>query len=105
VLTVPVTTLDVVRVLRWVTAVDTQEFVPAVGDRSEVWIDECAKARNNFRQRIVEELVFSASETMPFHHDAAAEKVVALIKAGYPFAFIRGQKVFDNRMAFRVEIL
>ena len=103
-LAVLVTTLDVVRVLRRVTAVETEEFVPVVRDGNKLWVNECAKVRNNAGQRIVEVLVFSASETMSFHHDAAAEKVVAFIKAGYPFAFIRGKELFDNRVAFRVEI-
>lgn len=75
-----------------------------VRDGNKLWINECAKVRDNAGQRIVEVFVFSASETMSFHHDAAAEKVIALIQARYPCAFIRGKEVFDNRVAFRVEI-
>lgn len=99
------TTLEVISVLRGVTAVDTQEFVPAIRDWNKLWIDCSAKARDNAGQGIVEVFVLSAPETMPFHHDAAAEKVVALIKAGYLFGFVRGEQVFDDRVAFRVEIV
>src|ERR1700752_1553754 len=98
------TTLDVVCMPRRETAVDAKNFVPAVRDGNKLWIDECTKARNDVGQGIVEVLIFSAAETMSFHHDAAAEKMVLLKSTGNFFGFIRGKDAFDNRVAFRVEV-
>ena len=68
-------------------------------------IDHCAKARDNVGQGITEVLIFATPETMSFHHYTAAENVVVLKQRGCRFAFVAGKDVFDNRVAFGVEVL
>src|SRR5215469_17848094 len=79
--------------------------IPAIRDRNQSRIDGLPEALNQSRQRIIEVFIFSASESMPCHHDPAAEHIVALVKAGYGLAFARRKKAVDNGTALPVEIL
>src|SRR5215467_3310587 len=68
--------LNEIRVLLRVANINTHHLVPAIGDRNKVRVDRCPKTCNKIRQRIAEILVLSTPETMPRHHDTAAENVV-----------------------------
>jgi hypothetical protein len=89
----------------WVASVDAESVVPTVRDWNEVWIGCCAQAGDNFGQRIFEVLIFATPETMSFHDHAAPEKFVVLKQCGCRLAFIAGEDVFDDRVAFCVEVL
>lgn len=104
VLAISMTALDVICMLGGIARVAAEEFVPAVRYWSKLWIDECTKTRNDSGQRILEVLVFSTAETMPLHHHATAEKVIARKQRGYLFAFSGRKDAFNNCVAFRVEI-
>ena len=54
---------------------------------------------------IAEILVLPTPETMPRHHDMAAEDVVLRVEAGYRLAFVRRKKPLDHGTALRIEIL
>src|SRR6185312_12627764 len=99
------TALEVSCMLCWVATVDAKYVVPAVRDRNKVWIDDRAKSRDDAGQWIVEVFIFATPETMSFHHDTAAEKIVLREQPGYRFGFIGGKKTFDDRVTFRVEFL
>src|SRR5262249_6239359 len=94
-----------ISVLRRVASLNAQDFVPAIGDRNEVWIDEFAEVRNQLGQRILEILILTAPETMAFHHHTTTENIVALKQIGDLVAFSRGKNIFNNRVPFRVELL
>src|SRR5215472_7981373 len=79
--------------------------IPAIRDRNQSRIDGRPETFNQSRQRIIEVLIFSAPESMPCHHDPAAEYIVSLVKAGYGLAFARRKKAVDNGTALLVEIL
>ena len=60
---------------------------------------------NQSGQRILEVLVFSASESMACHHDVLAENIVLLIEASHSLAFGRRKKAANDGTALRVKIL
>ena len=48
---------------------------------------------------------FTAPESMPCHHDPAAEYIFSLVEAGYGLAFARRKKAVENGTTLLVEIL
>src|ERR1051325_156555 len=96
---------DVGRVLSRIATVNSHRCVPHIRYGHEVRIDRGSQLRNQIRQWIAEIFVLSTSETVAFHHHAAAKDLFLFVEGTNAVAFTRRQQALYDRVTFRVEIV
>jgi hypothetical protein len=99
-----VTPGEVFGVLGRVADVDAHGFVPAIGDRRKLRIERPPQLGDERGQGISKVLVFSATKTMPLHHDPIAEMTFIGIEGNEGGALRGVEQLFYDRVAARIEI-
>src|SRR5262245_59855640 len=80
-------------------------LVPPVGNRNEMRIDRCSKSHDDFGQWIGKVLVLTTSESMPFHHDSAAEQFIVRIQGSQRLTFLWTKKTLNDCVPLCVEVM
>ena len=86
--------------------VDTEGFVPAIGDRGEPLIEKIPGMADQAGQRVAEVLVLASAETVLLHHHAASKAPVLRrrVKRGQLLAFAGRESLRDNGVAVCIQI-
>src|SRR5579864_2044677 len=95
------TTIDEGLVLIWIAHLYAHSLVPSIRDSRKSRIERCAKGRYQFRKRIREVFVFTATESMALHHNANPKELVSSIARGKRCAFFwREHRTHDSVTTF-----
>lgn len=99
-----VTLLQEVGMPRGIAGNDTHALVPVVCDTHQMTVKRGAQPGEQIRKGIPEVAVLAFAEAVPRHVYMAPEVTFVRIETCYPAAFVRREKLLDDRTAVRVKL-
>src|SRR5205085_11408368 len=88
-----------------VTNINAHRFIPAIGNRRKMGVEDCPQTCKKIGQGIGKVFVLAPSKTMSPHDDMAAEQLILPVEFGKSLTVVRRNETFEYCTALGVELV